>query len=154
VLTKLRFRLKEEPSAPSSPDAGLVQQFDVLLYPNSVFIIPLETNRLYTHEIVPSALPIQKLPTRMGYVLRCSETLAMHKDGQTFLKDASGKLVPLVGPPHTTPEAPHTLEMSAHIKQLYAQENLTIDLVTYGFLPFTFNQGDLHSPIVRTAPEQ
>ena len=49
MLTILRFILKKE-----VVNDKLAKNFDVVLYPNSVFIIPLSTNRLYTHEIVPS----------------------------------------------------------------------------------------------------
>ena len=61
VLTKLRFKLKK-----NIPNYS--KEFDVTLYPNSVFIIPLSTNRLYTHEIVPSTLPINKIPTIYGTI--------------------------------------------------------------------------------------
>ena len=45
----------------------------------------LDSNRLYTHEIIPSSLPIEKLPIRMGYVIRCSKTKALYNDGKTYL---------------------------------------------------------------------
>src|SRR5690606_19207153 len=66
VLSKLRFVRKSE-----TPEI-YPQMFEICLYPNSVFAISLETNRLYTHEICPSVLPIEHLPVRMGYVIRCS----------------------------------------------------------------------------------
>lgn len=59
--------------------------FDVVLYPNSMFVISLLVNRLYTHEIVPSAVPISQMPTRMGYVIRCSKASAIHAAGETHL---------------------------------------------------------------------
>jgi hypothetical protein len=63
VLTSLHFKLKN-----TVIDESFVKEFSVTLYPNSVFIIPLSTNRLYTHEIKPSVLNIDKIPMRMGYV--------------------------------------------------------------------------------------
>ena len=52
-LTRLRFVLK-----PGVEQPGLVPEFSVTLYPNSVLMIPLSTNRLYTHAIRPSALNV------------------------------------------------------------------------------------------------
>lgn len=59
--------------------------FDITLYPNSVFVMSLDMNRLYTHEIIPSILPIDRIPTRMGYVIRCSKTNAIFKNEQTYI---------------------------------------------------------------------
>src|SRR4029079_302177 len=73
VLTRLRFELKKTVN-----NSNLKRKFDVILYPNSVFIMSLSTNRLYTHEIVPSTLPIDMIPTRMGYVVRCSKMDAIY----------------------------------------------------------------------------
>lgn len=50
-LTRLHFRLKE-PGAERLGHA-LPAQFTLTLYPDSVFFMPLSTNRLYTHEIRP-----------------------------------------------------------------------------------------------------
>jgi len=55
------------------------------LYPNSVFIMSLEMNRLYTHEISPSHLPMDLIPLRLGYVIRCSKTKAIYKDNKTYI---------------------------------------------------------------------
>src|SRR4029077_886438 len=74
--------------------------FSVTLYPNSVFFMPLSTNRLYTHEIQSSMLNAEMLPTRLGYVVRCSKTEAVHKRGSTFL-EIDGQLVQMEPP---TPE--------------------------------------------------
>jgi hypothetical protein len=60
VLTHLRFRLKN-----MVEDETLTKHFDVILYPNSVFLMSLNTNRLYTHEIIPSTLPVDSIPTRL-----------------------------------------------------------------------------------------
>lgn len=134
-LTKLRFRLKE--SVVEHPDPSLPTQFTVTLYPNSVFFMPLSTNRLYTHEIQSSTLDAELLPTRLGYVIRCSNTEAVHKNGHTFLK-MNGKLVELESP---TPEGMNEL------RKLYAEENQTQAFIDYGdkFL-FSMNEGDYIAP--------
>ncbi|MER6201116.1 hypothetical protein ABT234_27585 [Streptomyces sp. NPDC001586] len=134
-LTRLRFRLKE-PSEGRDAEA-LPAQFALTLYPGSVFFMPLSTNRLYTHEIVPSTLGAEALPTRLGYVVRCSSAEAVHRNGQTFLK-AAGDLVRL-GPP--TPEGMDEL------RRLYAEENRTSSFIDYGdaFL-FSMNTGDYVAP--------
>ncbi|WP_328739552.1 hypothetical protein OHA91_16810 [Streptomyces erythrochromogenes] len=132
-LTRLHFRLKE-PATDALPS-----QFTVTLYPGSVFFMPLSTNRLYTHEIRPSTLDADMLPTRLGYVVRCSSAEAVHKSGRTFLKVADG-LVEL-GPP--TPEGMDEL------RGLYAEENRTSSFIDYGdrFL-FSMNTGDYVAPRV------
>ncbi|MGW7412338.1 hypothetical protein [Streptomyces sp. NPDC054863] len=137
-LTKLRFRLKE-PAPEECDGAALPQQFTVTLHPGSVFFMPLSINRLYTHEIRPSTLDAELLPTRLGYVVRCSSAEAVHKNGHTFLKVA-GDLVKL-GPP--TPEGMDEL------RRLYAEENRTSSFIDYGdeFL-FSMNTGDYDAPRV------
>lgn len=134
-LTRLHFRLKE----PAVGRAGspLPAQFTLTLYPNSVFFMPLSTNRLYTHEIQSSTLDAELLPTRLGYVVRCSSTEAVHKDGHTFLKK-NGGLVKL---------APPTAEGMSELRRLYAEENKTTAFIDYGdeFL-FSMNGGDYIAP--------
>lgn len=134
-LTRLVFKLKE--SSQKSTGENLPAQFAVTMYPNSVFFMPLSTNRLYTHEIRSSMLDANKLPTRMGYVVRCSATEAVHKDGNTFLK--SNKQLTMLRPP--TPEG------MALLRKLYAEQNKTDAFVDYGdqFL-FSMNQGDYTAP--------
>ncbi|MFD5620887.1 hypothetical protein [Streptomyces yangpuensis] len=129
-LTRLHFRLKEEVD-------GLPPQFSLTLYPGSVFFMPLSTNRLYTHEIRPSTLNAEALPTRLGYVVRCSSAEAVHQNGRTFLKKA-GDLVEL-GPP--------TQEGMDELRRLYAEENRTSSFIDYGdqFL-FSMNSGDYVAP--------
>ncbi|MFC3157677.1 hypothetical protein ACFOEQ_03505 [Chryseobacterium arachidis] len=82
ALTRLHFKLKK-----NAEDNSLEKAFSITLYPNSAFIIPLSTNRLYTHEIRPSALGVEQIPIRMGYVVRCSNLEAMHIDNQTYIKE-------------------------------------------------------------------
>lgn len=133
VLTRLHFRLKKDVNDPS-----LVKDFSVTLYPNSVFIIPLSTNRLYTHEIKPSGLPIDKLPTRMGYVMRCSKTKAVFRYGQTYINE-DGEYIKLEQP---------TEKDIDELKAIYYRENLTSDIIHYGNVYFSLNTGDYKMPIV------
>lgn len=131
VLSTLRFRLKE--CVTHRPD--LVREFPVTLYPNSVFVIPLLTNRLYTHEIVPSTLSVDHLPTRLGYVARCSNLMAVHQDGHTYLTDG-------------TRLRPPTDEEREHLKGLYYKENTTAEAIEYGELTYSLNEGDFMRPLV------
>ncbi|MFJ5195660.1 hypothetical protein ACIQCQ_26725 [Streptomyces sp. NPDC088394] len=138
-LTRLHFRIKD-PTA-EHDGVALPAQFTLTLHPGSVFFMPLSTNRLYTHEIRPSSLDAELLPTRLGYVVRCSSAEAVHKDGQTYLKAAGdGDLVKL-GPP--TPEGMDEL------RRRYAEENRTSSFIDYGdeFL-FSMNSGDYVAPRV------
>ncbi|MEE1786179.1 hypothetical protein PUR71_25240 [Streptomyces sp. SP17BM10] len=136
-LTKLHFRLKG--AAEGRDGRALPAQFTVTLYPGSVFFMPLSTNRLYTHEIRPSALSAELLPTRLGYVVRCSSAEAVHKNGETFLKKA-GELVKL---------GPATEEGMDELRRLYAEENRSSSFIDYGdrFL-FSMNAGDYRAPRV------
>ena len=134
-LTQLRFRLKRPVKQRSGK--ALPREFSVTLYPNSVFFMPLSTNRLYTHQIQPSTLDAELLPTRLGYVVRCSSTEAVHSDGQTFLK-MDGRRVELEPP---TPEG------MSELRRMYAEENKSQDFIDYGnqFL-FSMNKGDYTAP--------
>ncbi|MFG2294385.1 hypothetical protein [Streptomyces sp. NPDC048603] len=134
-LTRLRFRLKEPAAARDG--VTLPPQFTLTLHPGSVFFMPLSTNRLYTHEIRPSALNAGLLPTRLGYVVRCSSTEAVHKNGHTFIRTAGG-LVKLQEP------APTGMD---ELRRLYAEENRTSSFIDYGdeFL-FSMNTGDYIAP--------
>ncbi|MEY9927515.1 hypothetical protein ABH926_002149 [Catenulispora sp. GP43] len=135
ALTRLHFRLKKP--AEERDEAAFPAQFALTLYPGSVFFMPLSTNRLYTHEIRPSMLDADLLPTRLGYVVRCSSAEAVHKDGQTFLK-AAGELVQLEPP---TPEGMDEL------RRLYAEENRTSAFIDYGDeIFFSMNMGDYDAP--------
>lgn len=139
-LTRLHFRLK----APQAPGSPLPAQFSLTLYPNSVFFMPLSTNRLYTHEIQSSMLNAEMLPTRLGYVVRCSSTPAIHTQGQTFIERNSTRVK--LEPP--------TAEGMQELRRLYAEENRTQDFIEYGdqFL-FSMNQGDYLAPAYRGADE-
>lgn len=134
-LTRLHFRLKE--SVAEQPGCTLPSQFTITLYPNSVFFMPLSTNRLYTHEIRSSALDAELIPTRLGYVVRCSNAEAVHKDGHTFLK-MDGKLVQM---------APPTLEDMTELRKLYGEENKTQAFIDYSDeILFSMNMGDYLAP--------
>eukprot|EP00462_Mataza_sp_D1_P024313 CAMPEP_0175129660 /NCGR_PEP_ID=MMETSP0087-20121206/5592_1 /TAXON_ID=136419 /ORGANISM="Unknown Unknown, Strain D1" /LENGTH=746 /DNA_ID=CAMNT_0016411827 /DNA_START=47 /DNA_END=2284 /DNA_ORIENTATION=+ len=136
-LTQLHFRLKR-----TVVNSTLPSQFSVKLYPNSVFFMPISTNRLYTHEIRPSALDPEFLPTRLGYVVRCSKTQAVHMGGCTYVK-SHGKLLALKPP--TSPDV-------AEVKRLYAEENLTDALIEYRHpITFSLNKGDYQAPLMAFA---
>ncbi|RKS08099.1 hypothetical protein DFP74_3789 [Nocardiopsis sp. Huas11] len=135
ALTRLRFRLKD--AAEESEGAALPSQFTLTLYPGSVFFMPLSTNRLYTHEIRPSSLDAASLPTRLGYVVRCSSAEAVHRNGRTFLHGPGGMVE--LGPP--TPEGMNDL------RRLYAEENRTSSFIDYGDgFAFSMNTGDYLAP--------
>jgi len=111
----------------------------VTLYPDSVFFMPLSTNRLYTHEIRPASLDPTLLPTRLGYVVRCAAAEAVFKEGHTFLK-TDGELLKL---------EPPTKEGLAELRQRYAEENLTDSIMDYGKVLFSMNRGDYTRPTLQ-----
>jgi hypothetical protein len=141
VLTKLRFRLKTktENGYVDPVDEALVKEFDVELEPNSVFLMSLSTNRLYTHEIVPSGLPIEHIPTRLGYVIRCSNRAAIFKDERTHVYDDNESLVPLEEPSE---------DGLKYLKTKYFEENVSNKLIDYDFVKFSMNNGDYMRPIL------
>lgn len=131
-LTRLHFRLKD-----AVADRSLPAQFELTLYPDSVFFMPLSTNRLYTHEIRASMLSADALPTRLGYVVRCSSAEAVHANGTTFLNRA-GERVPL---------GPATPEGTSELRKLYAEENKSDAVIEYGDrFTFSLNAGDYLAP--------
>lgn len=140
-LTTLRFRLKKEVLDEKGTHHDLNKDFSVTLYPNSVFFMPLSTNRLYTHEIVPSKLMASMLPTRMGYVVRCSNVEAVFKDNTTYLKNGFKKL-------ENT-----TVQDMNDLRKKYADENLTTKIVNYGSINFSMNNGDYKKPFLNEHEE-
>lgn len=132
ALTRLHFKLKK-----TVEDESLEKEFSVTLYPDSAFLIPLSTNRLYTHEIRPSILGVDQIPVRMGYVVRCSNLEAMHTEGQTYIKE-NGRYIQLE---EMTPELREQLRSS------YYEENSTENSVEYGKVHFSMNSGDYEKPI-------
>lgn len=160
VLTRLRFKLKLDVNSSLSPDNNMVKSFDLLLYPNSVFAISLETNRLYTHEIVPSNLFVNRIPTRMGYVIRCSKTRAIWKDNKTWLikdnmenKDVENKDVEnkdMENKDNITLielEKPDENKINM-LKDIYFEENITSKKIIYPDFNFSINDGDYLKPII------
>lgn len=135
VLTVLRFVLKNDARINSQYDS-LPRKFDLVLYPNSLFMMSLVGNRLYTHEIVPSGLPVSLLPTRMGYVIRCSKTKAFYVNGKTHMI-VDGNLVEMVE---------MTQEQRQNMKKLYSEENGTINIVEYPLVISSMNRGDYMQP--------
>ncbi|MDF1695334.1 MAG: hypothetical protein P1U56_05865 [Saprospiraceae bacterium] len=131
-LTRLYFKLKS-----SVQDASLKKEFSVTLYPNSVFIIPLSTNRLYTHETRPSMLNIDRIPVRMGYVVRSSKTEARYMNGQTYIKE-NEEWIPL---------EKMTVDHMTELRHSYYEENKTVEHITYGKVHFSMNEGDYQKPI-------
>ena len=134
ILTRLRFRLKK-----TVADRSLIEKFDITLYSNSVFIMSLSANRLYTHEIIPSILSLDKIPTRMGYVIRCSKTKAVYKDkdNQTYIVEDGNNYVKLE-------EADD--EGVKKLKEVYFKENVSDELITYDKFHFSMNNGDYLKP--------
>ncbi|MEU2021131.1 hypothetical protein ABZ565_02950 [Streptomyces sp. NPDC016469] len=133
ALTRLHFRLKD----PADEREDRPAQFTLTLHPGSVFFMPLSTNRLYTHEVRPSTLDAAYLPTRLGYVVRCSGTEAVHKDGRTYLKGADGPV---------ELEQPTEAGM-AELRALYAEENRSTSFIDYGDrFRFSMNAGDYRAP--------
>lgn len=135
IFTKLRFRLKKD----NDLHEKYPEKFDIILYHNSLLLIPLKTNRFYTHEIIPSCLPIEQIPTRLGYVIRCSNRKAIFKDNQTFIINNNNELTKLEDP---TPEGVQRL------KELYKLENITSQNVKYDDFNFSLNKGDYIKPIL------
>jgi hypothetical protein len=141
-LTRLVFRLKKSVSRQLARD--LPAHFTVPLYPGSVFLMPLSTNRWYAHEIRPSTLEASRLPTRLGYVVRCSSGEAVHTNGQTFLT-GGGARVPL---------QPPSREGMGELRRFYAEENRTADFIDYADrFPFSMNGGDYMAPGYHPADE-
>lgn len=130
VLTKLHFKLKK------SVKSNLKKEFTITLYPNSLFIINLTINRLYTHEIIPSTLPIDKIPTRIGYIIRCSETKAIYKDKdkQVFINNKKLEKI--------------TDNNMKCLKDLYRKENSSDEFIIYPEIYFSMNDGDYLKPII------
>lgn len=131
-LSRLLFKLKNTVN-----DDSLVKEFSITLYPNSVFSIPLSINRLYTHEIRPSVLNIDKIPVRMGYVIRCSNLEAVYQDNKTFIKE-NGHLIELEKMKEENME---------DLRNFYYKENISEKNVDYGKVHFSMNSGDYEKPI-------
>ena len=131
-LTRLHFKLKKSVQA-----EGLIPEFSVTLYPNSALFIPLSTNRLYTHAIRPPVLNADLMPTRMGYVVRCSGTEAIHERGQTYIIEDDRRVL-LADMESSEAQA---------LRTTYLTENATDEHVSYRGIYFSMNAGDYMKPI-------
>lgn len=142
ALTELVFHLKECVKQKNGGGDGhhYKTKFSLKLAPDSAFFMPLSTNRIYTHEIRPAQLPVEQLPTRLGYVVRCSnmEAIATRNEPTMIQEKATGEWVPL--------ERPTSVGME-ELRKMYAQENRTADFIDYGdkFI-FSMNKGDYLVP--------
>jgi hypothetical protein len=135
VYTRLLWRLKDgvEPSAERPAEVSIT------LGPGSILLVSLETNRLYTHETRPSTLPVDKIPTRLSYIVRSSSTVAVHNEDGTFIKAADGALTKM----HTPTE-----EDLVDLRAKYVRENTTADLMDYGPVLYSMNDGDYLRPLL------
>lgn len=110
------------------------EKHDIILYPNSVFVITLETNRLFTHEIKAPIYDVSRIPLRMGYVVRCSDTIARFDESdQIYIDDKK-----------MTPASEKDTEI---LKFYYRQENKTTEQIYYPKFTFSLNEGDYTKPI-------
>ena len=142
ALTSLHFRLKRD----VRDDAGrFAREFSVTLYPDSLLLIPLSTNRRYTHEIRPSSLPVPYLPTRLGYVARCSKTRALHSAARGTRVVSARDGLPRVLVPGSAADL-------RSLRSLYFAENTSCDAVRYGDAHgdvfFSMNGGDFLAPML------
>ena len=129
--SRLKFKLKDK------EDMSMVKTFTLTLLPNSVIIIPLSTNRLYTHEIKSSLGTYPS--TRMGYVIRCSKQRAVSRNGETFLLMDNGDECCLTKP---------NPEEIVHIKGLYLAQNNETEYPDFmPVLSHSLNEGDFMTPI-------
>lgn len=134
MLTTMKFALKQPDHHPHLP-----AQVTVKLYPHSLLLIPLTTNQLYTHEIKAPLLPAHMAPTRLGYVMRCSNQRAIHRDGVTYAITPDGEEVPLGA---MTPLS------AAAVRAAYRQENVSDEAVHYPAVHCSFNSGDYQAPLL------
>lgn len=138
VLTRLRFKLKK---SVNNNLGKFVENFYVTLYPNSVFVIPLYMNRLYCHEICPPVnVSLENIPTRIGYVIRCSKTRAKHVNDKTYI---------IYGDEMKTEEVELKNvdeECFNKLKEMYYQENVSCEKIHYERFNFSLNDGDYLKP--------
>jgi hypothetical protein len=80
---------------------------------------------------------MDKIPTRMGYVARCSNLEAIYMNNETFIKE-DGKLFKL---------EEMTEKTLKDLRDSYYKENITEEKVQYGKVRFSMNSGDYKKPI-------
>lgn len=133
AFAKIRFKLK-----PMVEEISFMQEFDVVLYPNSVMAFSLDTNRIYTYEIIPSSLPPEQVPTRISYLVRCAKTTAIYKENerQTYIKETNSykKLEKSSG------------IQSREFKDMFYMETNYDNLIKYPRIPYSLNRGDYMKP--------
>lgn len=134
VLSSLFFKLKKDVVGEYK------SEFNVVLYPGSVLFIPLSTNRIYTHETKTSVLPISKIPERMGYVVRCSKTVARYYEEENATYIVNGEKEEKM---HEMTE--DEIEL---IRDLYFKENVYSEKVSYPLILSSMNSGDYLKPII------
>ena len=77
------------------------------------------------------------IPTRMGYVVRCSKTADIFRENRTYIEE-KGQWVPLEDMTPTT---------IMDLKDSYVEENQTENRIQYGKVHFSMNLGDYQKPI-------
>jgi hypothetical protein len=82
-------------------------------------------------------LNAERMPTRLGYVVRCSNLEAQYMNEQTYIKD-NGTFIKL---------EEMTAETQEGLKNSYREENQTEEMITYGKIHFSMNAGDYEKPI-------
>jgi hypothetical protein len=73
----------------------------------------------------------------MGYVIRCSNTKALHVNQTTYICE-DDQLVKL---------EPITPEDAISLRELYFKENTTTDIIDYSQIYFSMNDGDYQQPL-------
>jgi len=83
-------------------------------------------------------LSFDKIPVRMGYVVRCSKTKAIFKNDQTYINENS-EYIKL--------EKVNDNDFVG-LRKLYYEENTTDKIINYGKVNFSMNMGDHLPPIL------
>jgi hypothetical protein len=123
-------------------DIPHLKEQSVPLYPGSVFIMSLSSNRIYTHALVPAVGEVAHLPTRLGYVARCSNRSAKWQEDGTYVKygDTWHQMLPT--------DSEEASEEASVVRNLYFQENTTMNFMNYGEWHSSFNKGDYMKPVM------
>jgi hypothetical protein len=123
-------------------DIPHLKEQSIPLYPGSVFIMSLSSNRIYTHAVVPAVGEVAHLPTRLGYVARCSNRTAKWQEDGTYVKydDTWHQMLPT--------DSEEASEEASVVRNLYFQENTTMNCIEYGQWYSSFNKGDYMKPMM------